>query len=46
MKMVGECDLLAALGSSCPRGDTAPPMTVIFGETALSASYGVARVFS
>ena len=38
MKTVGECDLLARFGSSWPRGETAPPITVIFRETAFSAS--------
>jgi hypothetical protein len=38
MKVVGECDLLLRCGSSCPRGETAPPITVISGETAFRAS--------
>src|SRR2546421_9307341 len=46
MNRVGECVGVDACGLSPRRGDSAPPMTVIRGETRLSASYVVARSFS
>ena len=38
MNVAGECVGRAAFGRSCPRGETAPPITLISGETAFSAS--------
>src|SRR5919204_1091110 len=42
MKAVGEWVSRPVFGRSIPRGETAPPQTTIFGETALSASYASA----
>src|SRR6266571_818439 len=43
-KVVGECffDMIVSL----PRGETAPPITVTEGDTALSASYVCASIAS
>ena len=39
MKPVGECVWRVRSGLSLPRGETAPPITVTVGATALIASY-------
>src|SRR5919197_4264662 len=43
MNAVGECVSRPVFGRSTPRGETAPPRTVIFGDTAFRASYVFTR---